>query len=57
MTFQTAVHSQPTLVPSTFPPLLHSSSKGFRDKRGKERVFVGAVVCWSGWWLGDAMER
>ena len=43
MTFQTAVHSQSTLGPPTFPPLLLSISKGFRDKRAKELVSVGAV--------------
>jgi len=57
MTFQTAVHSKSTLVPPTFPPLLLSSSKGFRDKRGKEQVFVGAVGGGVMHWSGDRLER
>lgn len=57
MTFQTAVHSQSTLGPPTSPPLLLSSSKGFRDKRGKERVSVGAVGGWVMHWSVDRLER
>ena len=57
MTFQTAVHSQSTLGPLTFSPLLLSSSEGFRDKRGKERVFVGAVGGWVMHWSVDRLER
>ena len=57
MTFQTAVHSQSTLVPPTYPPLLLSSSKGFRDIRGKEQVFVGAVGGWVMHWSVDCLER
>jgi len=57
MTFQTAVHSQSTLVPPTFLPLLFSSSRGFREKRGKERVFVGAVGGWGMHWSVDRLER
>ena len=57
MTSQTAVHSKSTLGPPTFPPLLLSSSKGFRDKRGKERVCVGAVGCWGMHWSVDCLER
>ena len=57
MTFQTAVHSQSTLVPPTSPPLLLSSSKGFRDKRGKEQVFAGAVGGWVMHWSVDRLER
>ena len=58
MTFQTAVHSQSTLVPPTSPPLLlSSSSRGFRDKRGKELVFVGAVGGWVMHWSVDRLER
>merc|ERR1712100_356931 len=57
MTFQTAVHSQSTLGPLTFSPLLLSSSEGFRDKRGKERVFVGAVGGWVMHWSVDCLER
>ena len=57
MTFQTAVHSQSTLGPPTFPPLLLSSSKGFKDKRGKELVSVGAVGGWVMHWSVDCLER
>ena len=57
MTFQTAVHSQSTHSPLTFPPLLLSSSKGFEDKRGKERVFVGTVGGWGMHWSVDCLER
>ena len=57
MTFQTAVHSKSTLVPPTYPPLLLSSSKGFRDIRGKEQVFVGAVGGWVMHWSVDRLER
>ena len=57
MTFQTAVHSKSTLGPPIFPPLLLSSSKGFRDKRGKEPVFVGAVGGWGMHWSVDCLER
>ena len=57
MTFQTAVHSKSTLGPPTFPPLLLSSSKGFEDKRGKERVSVGAAGCWVMHWSVDCLER
>ena len=57
MTFQTAVHSKSTLVPPTSPPLLLSSSKGFEDKRGKERVSVGAVGGWMMHWSVDRLER
>ena len=57
MTFQTAVHSKSTLVPPTCPPLLLSSSKGFRDIRGKEQVFVGAVGGWVMHWSVDRLER
>ena len=57
MTLQTAVHSQSTLSPPTFPPLLLSSSKGFRDKRGKELVSVGAVGSWVMHWSVDRLER
>ena len=52
MTSQTAVHSQSTLGPPTFPPLLLSSSKGFRDKRGER-----AGVCWNGWCLPLAHKK
>ena len=57
MTLQTAVHSQSTLSPPTSPPLLLSSSKGFRDKRGKEQVFAGAVGGWVMHWSVDRLER
>ena len=57
MTFQTAVHSQSTLGPPISPPLLLSSSKGFKEKRGKELVSVGAVGCWVMHWSVDCLER
>ena len=57
MTFQTAVHSQSTLVPPTSPPLLLCSSKGFGDKRGKEQVFAGAVGGWVMHWSVERLER
>ena len=57
MTYQTAVHSKSTPRPPAFPPLLLSSSKGFRDKRGKEQVFVGAVGGWVMHWSVDRLER
>ena len=57
MTFQTAVHSQSTLVPPTSPPLLLSSSRGLGDMRGKEQVFAGAVGGWVMHWSVDHLER
>ena len=57
MTFQTAVHSQSTLGPPISPPLLLSSSKGFKEKRGGELVTGGAVGGWVMHWSVDRLER
>ena len=57
MTLQAKILPWSLCGPSHIPPLLLSSSKGFRDKRGKEQVFVGTVGGWRMYWSVDCLER